>query len=91
VCTPEDQRPAEADDRQVPAERSLAERSLADRILAERMLRALKSGSDFRRRKVRRMRGAIRAFAYENPLKLHVALDRLAEDLPPASDPKPPR
>jgi hypothetical protein len=84
VCTPEDQRPAKCDDGQVPAERSLA-----DRILAERMLRALKSGADFRRRKVRRVRGAIRAFAYENPLKLHVALDRLTEDLPPAQDPDP--
>ena len=50
------------------------------------MLRALKSGADVRRRKVRRLRGAIRAFAYENPLKLHVALERMATDLPPAPE-----
>jgi hypothetical protein len=81
VSTPEEPRPPADGPAGAPAERELAERALADRILAERMLRALKSGADFRRRKVRRLRGAIRAFAYENPLKLQVALDRLSTDL----------
>jgi hypothetical protein len=52
-----------------------------DLALASRMLDALKSGSDVRHRKVRRVRAAIRALAYENPLKLHVALDRLKEEI----------
>ena len=52
-----------------------------DLALAERMLNALRNGSDVRRRKVRRVRAAIRALAYENPLKLHVAIDRLAGDV----------
>jgi hypothetical protein len=45
------------------------------------MLLALRHGQDVRRRKVRRLRGAVRAAVYENPLKLHVALDKLADDL----------
>ena len=53
----------------------------ADRAAAERMLAALRNGADVRRRKVRRLRGAVRASKYENPLKLHVALDKLADDL----------
>ena len=73
------------DDQPRPAE--APDRPLADRILAERMLRTLKSGGDFRRRKVRRVRGAIRAFEYENPLKLQVAIERLTGDLP--DDPPP--
>ena len=56
-------------------------RSKQDRVAAEKMLGALRSGADVRRRKVRRLRGAVRAAAYENPLKLHVALDRLAAEL----------
>ena len=52
-----------------------------DLALAERMLAALRSGSDVRSRKVRRVRAAVRALAYENPLKLHVALDRVAGEL----------
>ena len=56
-------------------------RSARDRADAERLLAALREGQDVRRRKVRRVRGAVRAAAYENPLKLHVALDRLADEL----------
>ena len=74
-----------------PAEHTPAERSLADRVLAARMLRALKTGSDVRRRKVRRLRGAIRAMEYENPLKVQVALDRLSSDLRPTDPPPPER
>jgi hypothetical protein len=66
------------DDKSRPAD--APDRPLADRILAARMLRALKSGGDFRRRTVRRVRGSIRAFEYENPLKLHVAIERLTDD-----------
>ena len=56
-------------------------RTEADRAAAGRMLAALRSGQDVRRRKVRRVRGAVRAAAYENPQKLHVALDKLADEL----------
>ena len=59
-----------------------AGRSIADRAVAERMLRALKAGTDVRRQKVRRVRAAIRALAYENPLKVQVAVDRLTSELP---------
>ena len=45
------------------------------------MLRALNEGADVRRRKVRRLRAAVRAAAYENPLKLHVAADKLAGEV----------
>lgn len=53
----------------------------ADRILAQRMLQVLRSGKDVRQRKVRRLRAAVKVRAYENPLKLQIALDRLAKDL----------
>ena len=56
-------------------------RTTEDRAAAERMLGALRQGADVRRRKVRRLRGAVRAAAYENPLKLHIALDKLADEL----------
>ena len=56
-------------------------RSKQDRAAAAKMLAALRDGADVRRRKVRRLRGAVRAAAYENPLKLQVALDRLATEL----------
>jgi hypothetical protein len=41
------------------------------------MLAVLKSGGDIRTRKVRRLRAAVRAWRYENDLKLSVAVDRL--------------
>ena len=56
-------------------------RSPEDRAAADKLLAALRGGADVRRRKVRRVRGAVRAAAYENPLKLHVALDKLADEL----------
>jgi anti-sigma28 factor (negative regulator of flagellin synthesis) len=49
--------------------------------LVQQYLAALKAGTDFRDRKVRRLRAAIRAGAFENQLKLEVASDRLASDL----------
>ena len=58
-------------------------RSSQDRAAARRLLAALRAGADVRRGKVRRVRGAVRAQAYENPLKLQVAVERLSDDLPP--------
>ena len=52
-----------------------------DKILVEQFLAALRAGTDFRDRKVRRLRAAIRAGAFENRLKLEIASDRLAADL----------
>ena len=52
----------------------------ADQPLAE-LLAALRAGADFRDRKVRRLRAAIRASAYENHLKLDIACDRLISEL----------
>ena len=44
-----------------------------------RLLRVLKTGGDLRKRKIRRMRAALRAkrYEYDNDLKLSIALDRL--------------
>ena len=63
-----------------PRPASPAPRDDDDRELAARMLAVLRAGRDVRARKVRRLRAAVRARAYENPLKLHVALERMAED-----------
>jgi hypothetical protein len=49
--------------------------------LVQQYLTALKAGTDFRDRKVRRLRAAIRTGAFENRLKLEIASDRLASDL----------
>jgi hypothetical protein len=56
-----------------------APRTAADRAAAARLLAAAKTGADVRGRKVRRVRAAIRARAYENDLKLAVAVERLCE------------
>ena len=52
-----------------------------DKAMVEEFLTALREGADFRGGKVRRLRAAIRARAYENQLKLEIASDRLAADL----------
>ena len=52
-----------------------------EQALVQEFLAALRAGADFRDRKVRRLRAAIRAGAFENRLKLEVATDRLAADL----------
>ena len=52
-----------------------------EKALVEEFLTALREGADFRGGKVRRLRAAIRARAYENQLKLEIASDRLAADL----------
>jgi hypothetical protein len=41
----------------------------------------LKSGGDLRKVKVRRIRASIRGGAYENNLKLEVAMERMLRDL----------
>lgn len=55
-----------------------AGRSPSDRALAERMLERLRLGTDVRARKVRRIKAAIKVRHYENPLKLAVAIERMA-------------
>jgi hypothetical protein len=45
------------------------------------MLTALRDGTDLRRRKVRRLKAAIKVRAYENNLKFQVAFDRLRADI----------
>ena len=54
-----------------------ARRTAAERALAERMLERLRGGADVRARKVRRLRAAVRVKAYENQLKLSIAVDRM--------------
>jgi len=51
------------------------------RVTLRRLLALLTAGSDVRRRKVRRLRGAVRAKRYENDLKLSIAVDRMMENL----------
>lgn len=76
-------------DARLPNPSPTTPRSADERVTAGRMLAALRAGADVRRRKVRRLRAAVRARAYENALKLHVAVDRLTADLqpPPSSAP----
>ena len=52
-----------------------------EKALVRQFLDALRNGADFRDRKVRRLRAAIRAGAFENQLKVEIATDRLAADL----------
>jgi len=52
-----------------------------EKVLVQQFLDALRAGADFRDRKVRRLRAAIRAGAFENQLKIEIATDRLAADL----------
>jgi len=52
-----------------------------EKALVRQFLDALRAGADFRDRKVRRLRAAIRAGAFENQLKIEIATDRLAADL----------
>lgn len=55
--------------------------TLEERALVASMLRRLQTGKDLRQAKIRRLRRAIAAQAYENLLKLDVAADRMAEEL----------
>lgn len=65
-----------------PARRPAAlTRTASDRAAADQMLAVLRAGGDFRQRKVRQLKTAVQEPAYENALKIQVALDRLAADL----------
>ena len=46
-----------------------------------RLLSLLQSGKDVRKRKVRRVRAAVRAKRYENDLKVSIAVDRLLNEV----------
>jgi hypothetical protein len=50
------------------------------RRAVNRMLKMLKAGDDLRKRKVRRLRAAVRARRYYNEIKLSIAVDRLLAD-----------
>jgi hypothetical protein len=52
-------------------------RKRADRELAQHLLAILKSGGDARRTKIKQLRQKVRASAYENDLKLSVAIDKM--------------
>lgn len=45
--------------------------------MAKRLLAQLRAGGDVRKRKVRRIKAAIKVHRYENPLKLAIAVDKL--------------
>ena len=60
-------------------------RSPAELALAERLLAAARGGADVRARKVRRLRAAIKVKAYENDLKLAVALENMLAALGPGA------
>jgi hypothetical protein len=68
-------------DEQTPAPAPPPARSAEDLATAQRLMAVLRAGGDARHRKVRRVRGAVRADAYENDLKLTVAVDRIARDM----------
>jgi hypothetical protein len=72
--------PAEAPEGQARS-RPTRPRSKADCELVQRLLAAAKSGADVRTAKVRRVKAAIEDRAYENDLKLEIALQRLQERL----------
>ena len=55
-------------------------RSESDEAVARRMMELLRAGADVRERKVRRLRAAVRVKAYENQLKLSIAVDRMLKE-----------
>lgn len=57
------------------------QRSPSDHSAADRMLELLRAGGDLRQRKVRRVKAAVRVRAYENNLKLAIAVERMKQDL----------
>ena len=60
-----------------PAPQAPVLRSESDEAVAKRMMELLRAGADVRARKVRRLRAAVRVKAYENHLKLSIAVDRM--------------
>jgi hypothetical protein len=64
-------------DRRTGQMTTLRPRSESDEAVAKRMMELLRAGADVRARKVRRLRAAVRIKAYENQLKLSIAVDRM--------------
>ena len=56
-------------------------RNARDRALHDSMLSRLRRGADVRQSKIARVRAALREREYLNPFTLHIAADRLAEEL----------
>ena len=56
-------------------------RGEAERVVVRRMAKRLRSGGDVRRHKVRRVKLSVQAGAYENELKLMIALERMLDSL----------
>jgi hypothetical protein len=56
-------------------------RSRADRAAVKMFMSLLQAGSDTRIKKVKRIRQSVRTRAYENELKLSIAMDRLVREL----------
>jgi hypothetical protein len=52
-------------------------RKRADRELVQQLLAILKVGGDARRSKIKQVRQKVRTSAYENDLKLSVAIDKM--------------
>lgn len=71
-------------DQEVPGRRFPREAGELD--LAQRLMESMRHGADLREFKVERLRSAIGSDAYENDLKLSVAVDRLLEKLDVAFD-----
>ncbi len=59
----------------------LPARSSDDLATADHLLALLRAGTDARTDKVRRLRRSVRTGAYENDLKLSIAVDRVVRDL----------
>jgi anti-sigma28 factor (negative regulator of flagellin synthesis) len=55
-------------------------RSSRRKKAVETLMRILRASGDVRKRKVGKVRRAIRAGAYENDLKLQIAIDRMLEE-----------
>ena len=60
---------------------SSSRRGAGDLAVARRLMETIRHGGDLREFKVERLRSAIGCDAYENDLKLSVAVDRLLEKL----------
>jgi hypothetical protein len=58
-----------------------AGRGEAERVVVRRLAKRLRRGQDVRRRKVRRVKLSVQAGAYENDLKLIIAVERMLESL----------
>ena len=52
-------------------------RKRADRELVQQLLAVLKTGGDARRGKIKQVRQKVRTSAYENDLKLSIAVDKM--------------